>query len=67
MWLLTSRLFSLFLDDALDAVVLLVHSCCGSDLCEHLTGLLGSTLLQEPARTLRQEEEAYKLQHGRDC
>lgn len=62
----STRLFLLFLDAGSDGVVLLVHVLASSDPAENLTALLAPALLEEPAGTLRQEEEADELQHGRD-
>lgn len=64
--LLTScTVFLLFLNATLDAVILLIYVLVASDLAEHTPSLLGKTLLDEPARTLRQKEESQELHQSR--
>lgn len=56
----------LLVDAVLDAVVLLVDVLVAPDLAEHAASLLGQPALDQPARTLGQEQEPDKLEHGRE-
>lgn len=54
----------LLIDAVLDAVVLLVDVLVAPDLAEYATSLLGQPALDQPARTLGQEQEPDELEHG---
>lgn len=63
----TARLLPLLLDAGSDGVELLLDALASSDPTENLPSLVAAALLEEPARTLGEEEEADELDHGRDA
>ncbi len=63
---LTSSINLLLLNAAPYAFILFIHIYTAADSTEHQQSILGISFLQEPSRTLREEEEPQELQRSRN-